>query len=52
VPVPYRLPRWAYLAAVLVSTVASPVLLYSSFSVWKLVRMYFLFAATCEDPKV
>jgi hypothetical protein len=54
-PAPYRLPRWAYMAAVLVSAALSPVLLYSSFSVWKLLRMYFLFAVTvraCEDPRV
>ncbi len=43
-PVPYRLPRYFYLAAVLFSIGAAAVPLYSWFSFWKLVRAYFLFA--------
>ena len=43
-PVPWRFPRWFYFAALLFSVGAAAVPLYSWFSVWKLVRAYFLFA--------
>ena len=43
-PVPWRFPRYFYMAVLLFSIGAAAMPLYSWFSVWKLVRAYFLFA--------
>lgn len=42
---PFFLPRMLYLGAALASLTATPELLRSLFSVWKIVRMYFYFVA-------
>lgn len=43
-PVPWRVPRYFYMAVLLFSVGAASIPLYSWFSFWKLVRAYFLFA--------
>jgi hypothetical protein len=43
-PAPYRVSRYFYLAVVLLSLLWAPSLLYATFAIWQLVRMYMMVA--------